>query len=535
MSKVRKIITQILRRPLLVVYPLTLLFTNAFRFIQAYVNVIRALLMSGDTSYYVHFNMHKSLNMLFYWNRALNIWRFGRAGKSPYLGLGDYTLARCFHYTLPSFYAFWKASIPTLFICGNLWLFSFMAWQSEVDLLWLSIVVGLTAISTLFYTNVFNLQNYNLVGWVFFPISLYALQTENWILLAFGGLGMIILSLLLGVMSLVQWSIYPALCAIPGAISLSLNLIPLLKLSNSGASGVLISVMKAIGMTSKKAVYVRQVRGKKLNLQDTYYLVLLIQFAVVSYLMTQQIEPYLLFVIFIYLLNGLVIRFADTQSIQMMVLSVAVVVQLNNPDWIMLCSFWLLVSPIPSLSGYYYDTTVVDVLPRVRPVNMKPIFDDMDAFLSPIPEEQKVYMAFENPNGVYEAVFDGYRQLIELPAYRASVKKILFFPEWWGVFELNYEGAPEIWGRDVDQVKQNTAYWKSDYVIVYQKSMAELDDKWRKAGFTLLKTFDWTKYSKDFEGHKYFDNLNLTWFLLKQEGTEDSDENSAIEDTNRLT
>ena len=140
----------------------------------------------------------------------------------------------------------------------------------------------------------------------------------------------------------------------------------------------------------------------------------------------------------------------------------------------------------------------------------------MDDFLSPVPQEGKVFMAFSDPQGVYENIFDGYRQLVELPAYAASRSRILFFPEWWGVFELNYEGAPEIWGRRPDEVLANLDRWETDYVIIYQQEGGVLDPEWQKAGFSKEGEFDWQAFEADFQYHKNFELGDLKWFLLKK-------------------
>ena len=76
-------------------------------------------------------------------------------------------------------------------------------------------------------------------------------------------------------------------------------------------------------------------------------------------------------------------------------------------------------------------------------------------------------MAFDNPQGVYENVFDGYRTLLELPFYVSSEREIHFVPDWWAVYDSNFEGAPDFWGRDVDSVIEDTKRWKADYNVIW--------------------------------------------------------------------
>jgi len=139
----------------------------------------------------------------------------------------------------------------------------------------------------------------------------------------------------------------------------------------------------------------------------------------------------------------------------------------------------------------------------------------MDRFFSPVVEDQKVLMAFNDPGDVYEDIFDGYRQLVELPSYVANQKNIHFLPEFWGVFELNYEGAPQIWGREVEEVKANLKYWKADFVVIYQEDNKALDPKWKQAGFEDVSNFDWSLHQEDFTNHKKINVVNLGWWLLR--------------------
>ena len=140
----------------------------------------------------------------------------------------------------------------------------------------------------------------------------------------------------------------------------------------------------------------------------------------------------------------------------------------------------------------------------------------MQDFLEEVPAESKLFMAFNDPQDIYEKVFDGYRQLVELPAYECSEKQVLFFPEWWGVFELNYEGAPEIWGRSPEQVKSNMEYWNAEYVITYDEAAETSVADWNQQGFKQVAEFDWSLFQEDFADHKHIDVSQLKWYLWRK-------------------
>ena len=69
-------------------------------------------------------------------------------------------------------------------------------------------------------------------------------------------------------------------------------------------------------------------------------------------------------------------------------------------------------------------------------------------------------------------------------------------PDWWAVFELNYEGA-DFWGRDVDSVSRNAREWHAEYVIVYEERDGVLGNDWEGAGFRALQEFRWDAYVGD--------------------------------------
>ena len=102
----------------LLFYPLTVLVTTPVRLAQTLWAC--RVLADGRWGNYPHFTATTGLSYLFYWRRAINLYRFGRAGASPYLGVGKYRLSRCFFYPLPSLYAYWAAGavVPLAGIFG---------------------------------------------------------------------------------------------------------------------------------------------------------------------------------------------------------------------------------------------------------------------------------------------------------------------------------------------------------------------------------------------------------------------------------
>ncbi|MFH1320665.1 MAG: hypothetical protein ABII90_08435 [Bacteroidota bacterium] len=504
------------------IYPGTVLITTPLRLLQTLWNCRK--LIYERRGNYAHFNFISGLNCFFYRTGAINLYRHGRRGRSPTLGLGNYNMARWFYYSIPSLYAYWKAPNITVLAGMFVWLFSHLVWLNSMESswIWICIVIAAALISTNFYANTFRFQNYNVLGWMFFPAIIWAIFLKNWIIVSvllflasYGSFTVVfITNILLLVLSIIEFSFFPLLAAIPATVKLLTHFYPFIAVG--GAKETIISVAKAIGITRKKTKYKRKRKGRKLGLLEIYHLLLNIQFILFCYFLFDDIPILLLIGFGIYIVNAIFMRFADEQSIYIMMLSLATAYLLSNKSFLLLGSYWLMSSPLPLLIGFDVYKNVLDVVPEMGPFPVKKLILNMEKVLEPIKHGQKILMAFNDPNGIYENIFDGYRHLIELPNYISTIKEIHLLPDWWGVLDLNYEGAPQIWGRDVESVKKNMKYWKADYVIIYQENSPEIENKWEKDGFEFVNEFDWDKFKEDFKDYKRYSNVSLKWFLLKK-------------------
>ncbi|QIZ69367.1 hypothetical protein [Oxynema aestuarii] len=502
----------------LIFYPLTTLVTTPVRLLQTLWACL--ILADGKWHSYNRFTAKHGINSLFYWTRALNLYRYGRWGNSPYLGLGNYDLSRCFHYSLLSLYAYWVASPVFLLVCMFGWLFSHLIWLQDISSTWVLLVIGLAAISTTFYSNTFGLQNYNAAGWLFFPLGLYALLTQKWILAgtawlaaSFGSFTVVFIA---GILSLVAaisiCNIYPLLALLPALLKLCTHFLP--SIDSGNFRNILFSVAKAIGMIDKKVKY-KRTSSRKLGITHLYFLLIYSQFVLVFYVLKQDIPALFLSGVIFFLINSTFVRFADVQSIYMLIFSLATATTIQNPMPLLLLSYWVLASPLPLFTGLISQENF-DVVPKLAPFSIQPFIEGMKAFFSPVSQGERVFMAFEDPKNTYENVFDGYRTLLELPLYVAATKNIHFMPDWWGVFELNYEGAPDFWGRTVELVQKNIKCWNADYVVIYQDAGTELEEKWRDAGFTVLSCFSWRDYEEHLRGEKPYSGETPVWWLVKK-------------------
>jgi hypothetical protein len=417
---------------------------------------------------------------------------------------------------------FWKAGAAMPIICVLSWWGLHALWIEQGDVVWVLLILALLLISTTLYLNAFMTQHYHALGWLFLPVGMYALLQHQWILATFAWLGVSMGSstvLFMTSIASIIWALYTerpeALLVLVPAwfVTLSRFLPTLLQCDRRSR----FQILGSCGMITGRGLY-RRTHSRFVTLPFIYHLMIYGQFLFLVHLMTGTIPVLYLTGLALMLLNVSFLRFADFESIVMFLASTATVEIIQHPVIQLLPSYWLVISPLPILAGispHTWATLTVDDLPRLSPYDVTPILQKTEAFLAPVSKGERVLMAFENPGDVYENIFDGYRYMIDLPRYVASQKGCHFMPDWFAVFETNYEVAPTFWGRETATVLQNAEYWKADYVVVYQQSGTPLNACWTTAGFRPLSVFDWSECADLLRGEKPHLGPTPIWWLLK--------------------
>jgi len=513
----------------IVFYPITLLLWGPYRLFVTLWNA--RVLANGKWSNYIGFKVDTSINHLFYWTQAVNIDRYGRNGVSPHLGLGDYYLGKWWHLSLPSTYLYksWGAILP---------LYSLFAWLSihflwldgtSVEYLWGFIVLGLALIGTTFFAQAFSMQNYNAAGWVFFPLGVwglvnghYLIAALTWMAAGFGSMTVVVLASMLTILFIFQIGSPIVLVTIfPAGFKLLLHLYWGRRIDENAKKKVnlkdsLSQIAKAIGLINVGIKYQRK-SSKKLSLTFIYFLLLYLQYGLIQWVVEGQYVWLWLGGVCIFITNTLFARFADPQSIYIMMFSLATFMTLTQQNIWLLISYWFVVSPIPNVFGDGSREKMPDTPKPLKPYCIRQLIECLEKFLVKVNSNEKVLFAFDDPNNTYENIFDGYRVLFEAPLYVATEKRIHMFPDWWAVLDNNYCGAKEFWGRDVMSVNKNVKEYQPDYVIVYQESGSKLCEDFPNNGYTLISELDWNRLANELEFEKpWLDTCSTPkWWLLK--------------------
>jgi len=502
---------------LLPIYPVLLMTITPLQLIRSLWNS-RVLLYSNHAHYF-QFSPTSGLDWHFYKTQTLNLLKYGRLGKSPTVGLGNCQLTAYNHLCLFSSYLSSKFSCATLLLGMFGWLSAHLLWMVGKSDSLLDISVFLLVLSsTTFYSNTFSDQNYNVVGWAFFPIGLFGLYYGNWQLITLGWLLVSFGSPTATVIGLYLTVIHFFVCGdveliygiFPAAIKLFSHLLPSLVAGDVKRASL--KVLKALGAIDRNTRYKRTTQ-KSFTITPTYYLVLYIQFGMAYVFLLGGIPHLFIAGTILFVINTRFVRFADTQSMQMMMMSLGTAEIFAAQSYVLLIPFYLMVSPLPIFTGLQRLTSNFFFMPVLSPFKVKAFMDGMSSFFEPVKKGDRVLMCFDDPEGVYEKIYDGFRGTIEPPLYLASKKEFLLMPDWYAVIETNYEGALDFWGRDVNSVLKNVRVWNTNYIVVYQEENDDvLDEQWERSGFKPLSEFKWKSFKGELKGAQ----VPLpNWWLLK--------------------
>lgn len=479
----------------------------------------RSRVLASGKGGWNRFTARGALNSLFYWTMALSLERYGRRGVSRELGTGEFPLRRWLaHDVIPLIaYRHLGAILPLAGMFA--WWAGHALWLGVVPLWWGVAVLLLVGISTTCYSNTFVLQNYNAAGWAFFSAGLYALMTNELALLSLMWLAVSFMSptvlLFAGASTLVvafaERSPVLLLALLPAAVKMATHFWYLV--AGENAADAVGFVARGIGMTKQGVRYKHVLRP---TVADVYLLVLHVQFAMVAYVRSHTWPMVVLLAIALLLVNSSLMRFADPQSIRMFLASAAAVEAFLRPDVAVLISFWYAISPGPAFVQWDRRKRYVFDVPVYAPYSLARAHERTEEFLRPIPDGARVFVAFEDPGESHARIFDGLAPWRELVQYVAILRKIHVMPDWWTVFQLNFPGAPSLWGRQPAEVTENVTRWNAQYALIYQSAGDALPPDWEAAGFVPRTRLEAASIVSDADGEKLGGGAYEFWLLQRR-------------------
>lgn len=259
----------------LIFYPCLLLYMMPVAWIKSIWEA--RILLKGQWHKYMGFHPLNAINSLFYRTQWINLKSYGRNGRSPLIGLGDFPLRKWFHLSyLGSFFYANTAPIITLF--GSLfWALSHLVWMTHINTFWSNFLTLTLLFSSTCYAMAFAKQNYQILGWMFFPLGLFFLNfadvfgtTIVFLMMTIGG-G--VTQIFFAAPLVVYFSYYHSellilITLIPPIIVISTRFLPIL--ASKSLSVSLTETAKLIGLTSKKVRYNREM--SKISNYSIYFL-----------------------------------------------------------------------------------------------------------------------------------------------------------------------------------------------------------------------------------------------------------------------
>lgn len=482
------------------------------------------ILLNGRWSNFMGFCPEHAINNLFYRTQYININKFGRNANSPILGLGNYPIKNWFHISLLSNYIFANAGAVVMLFGTLFFLASHFLWFSESSILWATGIFIILAFSSATYSMAFARMNYQIMGWMWLPSILFFIENDQLILSSFALVGaafagitpIILITPFVLILSYFKLDLLIACSLIPSYIVILSQVFGFLSFKDFIKT--LKDIASLIGARSNNVRYKR--KGRKLNWTLFYFLsIYLLSLFLISYSAGEfLVLPALAILTFV--INQVFIRIADIQSVIIVVISIFVfeAIQLN-PNILSAISVFIVCNPVISVLGINRSSNSKGLLDQItyKPFDHSHLEQKLEEFLINVPENNKVYFAFNDPGDSYDQLFDGYRSLHELPLLVAAKKNIHMLPDWWAVGETNYKGAPQCWGRSLDEVSANCSYWDTIYSVVYIDDESELGSDWLSM-FQVLATFDWNEVDSQLLNDVLHSKskARLKWLLLKK-------------------
>lgn len=505
----------------LVLYPFFLFYRMPIAWIQSLWE--SRVLLDGRWSRYMGFHPHNAINSLFYRTQWININRYGRSNCSPVIGMGHYPLKNWFHLSLPASYIYANAGAVTTLTSTLVWSLSHLLWIDAVQPWWAVTITAVMMFSSTAYAMAFVRQNYQILGWMWLPLALlftghsaYMPAVFAWFAAGLSGITPIFFAIpIVSTFAISLSDPWLTIVLLPSLVFAALRFFPLF--TQGGIYRSLISISKLIGFSKKNVRYDRGMQ--RLDLMSLYFMALYFISLTLMSLASGEVAYLPLLATILFLINQRFFRVADEESIIIITTTLFAYTAIKaEPNWLVLIALWLAVNPF----GAFLSIQRFGKDGGNRKILINPPFDHsnletaMDNFFACVAKLKRVYFAFNDPDGKYANLFDGYRVIHELPLNIASKREFHLFPDWWTVGETNYEGAPQCWGRSYDEVLDNVGRWNADYVVIYQESGSRLSSVWTNA-FELVSEFDWGDYQDQFRGTNLWPQNVSTpkWFLLQ--------------------
>jgi len=464
------------------------------------------VLLGGKLDQYHRFSGIPSTNCFFYWTQAYNIKKFGKAGISNLLGLGNYKISKFFFVPKLGNYLFWKFSTVITLSCFFAFAVSHLLWILNADKIFSLCVTVVISFSVLLYSCI-DRVNYNCLGWLFFPLFIWSIGSDYFLLssiasgfIAYFSITVCIFSFIIGIIFYFsEFNIYIIFSLMPAFILSFIRLYPAMKIGESG--NVFLSILKLIGVVSRNVKYKRH---KKISILGIYFSVLFASFLIISIYrnnlaFNSYLSVILIFILLLFLGEIALFRFADSHSYLISCWSASASYTIVSGDPVLLATFLFISNPIPFFGLFITKNLPILRVPERRPVFVGNAISKVRKFLDGIRSGEKILFQFDNPNESYNKIFDGYRNFYELLLYCGNLNNLQVFPDWYFIQETNTPDGVEVWGRNLSDVHASRGKIPFNYFIAYETKLNPLPNEFHSdSRISKIRSLDLSTLRDDF-------------------------------------
>ncbi len=489
------------------------------------------VLTGGRWEDFVHFSLDRAMWALCYrfWDEALQ--KTGRHGYTEVLFPHREPNATLFMYPLLGLrlsHALGALAFP---LGMSIWWASHALYIQQYPEWRVLLVMGILLCSSSFFGLCFGATNYHVMAFMLFPSALYGIITGQPLIAAFVLMGTVPLSpqvtflagVVLGWLALSTQTFMPVAVYLPAAVlAVILYLFPLWR------QGVLKDKMSRVAgylFHSEPRQFAKAERPSPLFWN---YVVLYGQFAVVCYFFSsvEQLRFAGFFPLLFLVLNTFV-RVTDLQNLVQMNLAMAAALSISNASGWLLLSFTVLASPAAKYVVFHSFRDVDIRVPILAPVDMRPVFEKLNAFFAPVPSGACVYAAYEHPGQrlCEHGVLSWYRDHFATNGpYSSYIENLFIYVLWCRAITLSptttmvtydEEIREKGWGRDPLSIRGAMEALHYSYCMHYVRSPEQFDkESFGNVSLFVVNKLDAATLVGGSPPGSPFDP-QLTWYLLR--------------------
>ena len=456
--------------------PIFLIITTPFMMIKLWWNC-RVLFQSKIDQYH-RFSGIPAINCFFYWTQAYNLRKFGNRGVSNLIGLGKFKLSKFFYVPRFGNFLFWKFSTLVTLVSFIGFALSHCLWMINSHSFYPIYITIIILFSVLLYSCIDRI-NYNSLGWLLLPLFIWLVSHNN-VLLSTVISGIIgIFSITVGVFTFIIGIVFYGFKSdikliymlLPLTFITAVRFYPSLTDSIQGKIGnVYINILKLIGVLSTNTKYKRK---KKISILGIYFTILFSCFlAIALYQSNFTLNPFLviisIFISLLFLGESALFRFADSHSYLVSTWSVIAAYTIFSESPLLVYAFLFISNPIPVFGLFITNKPPLLMVPERRPIFVGDAILTVREFLNGIDSGERILFQFDNPNGSYNRIFDGYRNVYELLLYCGNLQNLHIFPDWYFIQETNTSDGLEVWGRNLTDIFVSREKISFNHFIAYE-------------------------------------------------------------------